>query len=170
MLVDFRLAVMEDLPQLKSMYRDIIRNMDDNKIQIWDDIYPCDFFEEDIKCGRLYLLINCGEIVSAFALCDEGLGENEVEWQNTQAKALYLDRLGVNVNHLHKGIGSLAVTKAKETAQRLGAAFLRLFVVDINKPAINLYIKSGFVRAAGVYDEVFDNGFVLHEYGYELKL
>ncbi len=168
--MDFRLAVLEDLPQLKSMYKDIIRNMDDNQIQIWDNTYPCEFLEEDITRKRLYLLLNNGEIASAFALCGNSSGENEVEWQNAQGTALYLDRLGVNVNYLHAGIGSMAVKKASETAQKLGAVYLRLFVVDINKPAINLYIKNGFVRAAGVYNEVFDDGFVLHEYGYEMKL
>lgn len=43
-------------------------------------------------------------------------------------------------------------------------------MVDINIPAIQLYKKNGFVKADGIYDEVFDDGFVLHEYGYEIKL
>ena len=60
--------------------------------------------------------------------------------------------------------------KAKEIAQTFGAEYLRLFVVDINIPAIQLYLKNGFVKADGVYDEVFDDGYVLHEYGYEIKL
>lgn len=169
-LMNFRLAVMEDLPQLKAVYKGIIQHMNDNQIPIWDEIYPCELFEEDIKRKRLYLLLNGEEIASAFALCDNSSGENEVEWQNTQAKALYLDRLGVNVRYLREGIGSLALTRAKETARKLGAAYLRLFVVDINKPAINLYIKNGFERAAGIYDEAFADGLVLHEYGYEVKL
>lgn len=52
-------------------------------------------------------------------------GANMVEWKNNQANALYLDRFGVNVN------------------------YLRLFVVDINSPAIELYQKLGFIRAGG---------------------
>ena len=56
--MDFRLAVMQDLAQLKDMYKQIVKNMDANGIQIWDDIYPCDFFEEDIKNNRLYILLN----------------------------------------------------------------------------------------------------------------
>ena len=38
--MNFRLAAMEDLPQLKQVYQDIIRNMDNHQICIWDDIYP----------------------------------------------------------------------------------------------------------------------------------
>lgn len=168
--LDFRLAVMDDLAQIKIVYKEIIKNMDDNQIQIWDDIYPCDFFEEDIKNNRLYILLNNNEVVSAFVLCDTNAAEKSVEWKSDCSKALYLDRLGVNVNYSRKGIGSLMITKAKETAKKLGAECLRLFVVDINEPAISLYSKNGFIKVDGVYDEVIDNDFVLHEYGYEIEL
>lgn len=59
---------------------------------------------------------------------------------------------------------------AKKVAKDLKAEYLRLFVVDINKPAINFYEKNGFVKASGVYYEVFDDGFELCEIGYEIKL
>lgn len=85
--MEFRLARLEDLKQLKIIYKEIIKNMNKNNIQIWDDIYPCEFFE-----------------------------------------------------------------------------------VDINKPAIRLYQKNGFTKVDGVYDEVFDDGYVLREIGYEIKL
>lgn len=47
--MEFSLALMQDLDQLKSIYKEIIKNMNENGIQIWDDIYPCEFFEDDIK-------------------------------------------------------------------------------------------------------------------------
>lgn len=168
--MDFRLAVMQDLSQLKDMYKQIVKNMNEHGIQIWDDIYPCDFFAEDIKNNRLYVLLNNGEIVSAFVLCDTNIGEKAVLWSDKHAKALYIDRLGVDVKYSKQGIASLMLSKAKEVAKVLGAEYLRLFVVDINEPAIKLYIKNGFVKAYGIYDEVFDDGFVLHEYGYEIKI
>lgn len=43
-------------------------------------------------------------------------------------------------------------------------------MVDLNIPAIKLYTKKEFVKINGVYNEVFDDGFVLHEYGYEIRL
>lgn len=168
--MDFRLATMKDLPLLKSVYKDIIQNMEKQQVCIWDDIYPCEFFAEDIQNNRLYVLCNQKEIVSAFVLDVTNSGEKSVEWQEDQCKALYLDRLGVNINYLKAGIGSLMLEKAKATARNLGAAYLRLFVVDINKPAINLYMKNGFKKVNGVYDEVIEDGFVLHEYGFETAL
>lgn len=168
--MDFRLAVMQDLSQLKDMYKQIVKNMNEQDIQVWDDIYPCEFFEEDIKNNQLYVLLNNSEIVFAFVLCNANSGENTVKWNDNHAKVLYVGRLGVNIKYSKKGIGSLMLNKAKEIAKTFGAEYLRLFVVDINKPAIQFYIKNGFVKADGVYDEIFDDGFVLHEYGYEIKL
>ena len=66
--MNFRLAVMQDLPRLKAMYEDIIQNMNNNQIQIWDDIYPCEFFDEDIKNNRLYVLYSNEELISAFSM------------------------------------------------------------------------------------------------------
>lgn len=168
--MEFRLAVMQDLEQLKDIYKEIIKNMNENGIQIWDDIYPCEFFEEDIKNNQLYILMNNSEIISAFALCDTNIGEKAVEWKDKYAKAMYIDRLGVNIKHSKKGIGSLMIAKAKEIARTLGVEYLRLFVVDINEPAIQFYHKNNFLKVNGVYDEVFDDGFVLHEFGYEIKV
>lgn len=168
--MEFRLAVTQDLEQLKSIYKEIIENMNEKGIQIWDNIYPCEFFEEDIKNNRLYHLSNNNEIISAFALCDTSTGENAVEWNDMDAKAIYIDRLGVNIKYTKKGIGSLMISKAKEITRTLGAEYLRLFVVDINEPAIQLYHKNNFVKVNGVYDEVIDDDFVLHEFGYEIKV
>ena len=168
--MDFRQAVMQDLPQLKDMYKRIIKDMNEQNIQIWDDICPCEFFEDDIKNNQLYILLNNGEIVSAFVLSDTNSGETAVEWNDNHAKAVYIDRLGVNVKYSKKGIGSLMLDKAKEIAKTLNAEYLRLFVVDINIPAIQLYTKKEFIKVNGVYNEIFDDGFVLHEHGYEIKL
>ena len=168
--MDFRQAVMQDLPQLKDMYKRIIKDMNEQNIQIWDDIYPCEFFEDNIKNNQLYILLNNGEIVSAFVLSDTNSRETAVEWNNNHAKTVYIDRLGVNVKYSKKGIGSLMLDKAKEVAKTLNAEYLRLFVVDINIPAIQLYTKKEFIKVNGVYNEIFDDGFVLHEHGYEIKL
>ena len=60
--------MMQDLEQLKAVYREIIRDMEARGIDIWDDIYPCEFFADDIKKKRLYVLSGGEEILSAFAL------------------------------------------------------------------------------------------------------
>ncbi|MFA6785191.1 MAG: GNAT family N-acetyltransferase [Sphaerochaeta sp.] len=167
--MDFRLAVMDDLPQLKSVYDKIIEAMNMSGIQIWDDVYPCEFFRADIENECLYVLVEDNEIASAFGLCNTNAGEAAVVWETPQATAVYLDRFGVNVNFLRKGIGSLMLTKARALARELGAAYVRLFVVDVNEPAINLYRKNGFDKVEGFYDEIVAPNQISHEFGFEIK-
>lgn len=168
--MEVRLAAVRDLPQIKGMYQEIIRKMEEDRLSIWDEIYPCEFFADDIREKRLYLVLENTELVSAFALCASHSGAGHVAWEADGGQALYLDRLGVNTGWQRKGIGSLALAKAKETAKALGADCLRLFVVDCNLPAIRLYEKNGFSRADGVYEEAIDESCILREYGYEIKL
>ncbi len=168
--MNYRLAVIDDLPQIIKMYKEIVKDMMNNSIEIWDDIYPCEFFEADIKNNQLYLLSNKDEIVSAFVLCNKNSGIENMEWKCNCDDILYLDRLGVNINYARKGIASFMLSQAKKTAKNSGAKYLRLFVVDTNKPAIDLYIKNGFTRVVGMYHEKIDENLTLHEYGYEVEL
>lgn len=170
MEMKFRLSNLDDLPQLKKVYIDIVQDMNEQNIEIWDEVYPCEFLEKDIRENRLYILTDKDEIVSAFALTKTNAGEAALEWTNKNNKAYYLDRLVVNKKYSKKGIGSYMLGKAKEISKNLGAEYLRLFVVDINEPAIRLYLKNGFKRVNGIYEERFDDGFVLREFGYEVRL
>lgn len=168
--MELRQARQSDLPQLKQIYQAIIAQMEEAKIAIWDEVYPIEFFPEDIEKEKLYVLMKEQEIVAAFALCDTNDGADQVEWKNIEARACYIDRLGVNVTYSRQGIGSLALQKAMELAREKGAEYLRLFVVDYNQPAIALYEKNGFQRAKGIYREVIDETLTLQEYGYEIAV
>ena len=44
--MEFRLATIHDLPQIKTVYKEIIRDMYEKHIDIWDEIYPCDFLRK----------------------------------------------------------------------------------------------------------------------------
>lgn len=168
--MELRLANINDLSQLQDIYKKLIMHMDENGIQIWDDIYPCVCFPDDMTHKRLYILVENNVILAAFSLCESCLGETCVQWKNQDAKALYLDRFGVNIDYLRKGIGSLTLQKAINLTRDKGYDYLRLFVVDVNQPAIQLYIKNGFQRVEGIYDEVIDDELVLHEYGFEMSV
>lgn len=87
-------------------------------------------------------------------------------WEQSDARAVYLDRLGARPRYAGKGLASLLLAKAREQAKAKGAQYLRLFVVDCNRPAICLYEKTAFTEPA----EQIEEGFVLREYGYEAAL
>ena len=168
--MEFRLAEAFELEEIKAMFSDLVMVMKQNGVDIWDEVYPVEFFKDDIAARRLYILKDSAGIACAFVLCGHNQGEGEVDWDDPGAKALYIDRLGVAPERSRQGIGGLALEKAKEEAAARGCVYLRLFVVDINEPAIRLYEKSGFKRADGIYQEIIDQDLTLNEYGYEIKI
>lgn len=169
--MDFRLARISDLPKLKAVYKKIIDIMHTNNIPIWDEIYPCEFFRDDIENNCLYVLVEENDdIVAAFALCESNAGENYVKWENAHDKALYLDRFGVNVGYSRQGVGSIMLKHAITLAKQKNAKYLRLFVVDMNKPAINAYLKNGFRQVDGIYEEKINDDLTLREYGFEIEV
>lgn len=164
-----RLARTDDLPQLRVVFDEIIENMNRQNIEIyWDEVYPYNYFVKDIEKKHLYILEDNGVIAAAFAVSDSFDNTDGVQWQNNDAKAAYLERLGVNVKYRHKGVSSEALSGAVAVAASQGAEYLRLFVVDVNIPAVKLYEKFGFGRADGLYYEPVDD-FFLPELCYEIK-
>lgn len=168
--VYLRLAHMNDLPKLKLIYKKIVDHMNENHLQIWDEIYPCEFLGDDIVNDRLYVLVEDKDILGAFALCSSNAGAKYINWEDQQANAFYIDRLVVNIDYLRQGIASLMLNKAMEILKDKNVKYLRLFVVDVNEAAIHLYRKNGFIQMDGIYDEVVDKDFVLHEYGFEMVI
>jgi hypothetical protein len=61
------------------VYTGIIEQMERDGLQIWDEIYPNEFFAADIEQQQLYVLER-GGIAGAFALCAEDPGEEQVAW------------------------------------------------------------------------------------------
>lgn len=168
--MNIRLAKKEDLNELKKMYTSIVNEMNKNGIYIWNNYYPFEEFENDIENSRLYLLIDNNIICAAFALFDDIDGSDCFNWENNQSNALYISRLGVNVNFLRKGIGSQAIKYAKEICNKKNAEYLRLTVVNDNMPAISLYIKNGFNKVTGMYTEYSASlDRTINEVGFEIK-
>ena len=44
--MNLRLANIDDLQQIKDMFREKVDNMNKNNINIWDEIYPCEIFKK----------------------------------------------------------------------------------------------------------------------------
>ena len=170
--MNLRLATQKDLPLLKNIFDKIVDNLNKNKINIyWSEWYPYEEFEIDISNNNLYVLEKDNNIVAAFGLYDNSAGQECFSWQDSQAKAKYLARVGVNVDYLRQGVASRIIDYAKDIVKKQGVEYLRLQVVNVNIPAINLYKKQGFVQVAGKYQEYLDwNGETITEYGFELKI
>lgn len=164
-----RLATIKDLPELKALFSSITAELDKNGISIWDDVYPYCAFPDDIKRDSFFVLEESGKLISAFALCPPQEDEGSIVWENSESKGIYIYRLGVAPDCLKKGIGSYMIKEAQRIAKERGGEYLRLLVVDFNKPAIAFYLKNGYTKAQGYYMNYL-NDLVLKEYGYEIKL
>ena len=169
--METRLATQNDLPVLKTTFEKIVEKMNNDGICIWNEFYPYEEFEQDIKNKNLYVITNQNNIVAAFGLYPKVCGSESFEWECSNCKALYIARVGVNTNNLRQGIASEIINQAKIIAKQHGVIYLRLNVVEINKPAIELYQKNGFKKVNGTYKEFSPTlNKTLCEYGYELKI
>lgn len=164
------LAKQEDLKCIKDIYIKIVNNMISNGITIWNNYYPIEVFEEDIKNNNLYLLKDNNSILGAFVMYEHKDIEKDVEWSDINSKAYLLNRVGVNVDYLRKGIGQKLVEEACNLAKEKNAKYLRLLVCQENTPAIKLYEKCNFKRVNGIHEEKIREDYSIFEYAYEKEL
>ncbi len=164
------LAKLDNLKEINDMYTKIIEVMYANNIKIWNEYYPNEVFESDIENENLYLLKDNDKIVGAFAMFPHTELEDGVEWEDEDAKAYVITRLGVNVDYLRQGIGERLVSEAIKLAKEKGAGYLRLLVCEENVPAIKLYEKCEFKKLNGIHEERIRADFSLNEYGFEMRL
>ena len=82
--MELRLANKKDLPYLKIMFKKIINNMAENNIKIWNKYYPFEEFKDEIEQERLYLLVQEGDIVSAFVLFENIEGQENFNWKEAK--------------------------------------------------------------------------------------
>ena len=165
--MEFRKAEERDLPAIKTMYEAIVADMNSKGVCIWHDGYPYPVFCEEVPEGKLYVLTEGEEILSAISILDSHEGMNRVRWKEPDAPAIYMSRLGVSVSHRREGIAKKTLNAALALARERGGRYLRLFAVDSNYPAIAMYEKYGFSGAEGMFVEYLDDGRVSHEYGFE---
>ena len=164
------LAKQEDLKYIKDIYIKIVNNMISNGITIWNNYYPIEVFEQDIKNNNLYLLKDNNSILGAFVMYEHKEIEKDVEWSDINSKAYLLNRVGVNVDYLRKGIGQKLVEEACNLAKEKKAKYLRLLVCQENTPAIKLYEKCNFKRVNGIHEEKIREDYSIFEYAYEKEL
>ena len=166
----FRKSNIEDLSKLYDMYAKIVEKVQSNNLCMWNQYYPSMCLEDDVKEKRLYLLEENDEIMAACAVSPLNEAENKIEWKDPLAKALYVERLGVNVDYQRRGIASLLVKNVEQFAKENEYGYVRLFVVNQNEPARKLYEKNGFQKIEGLYKHCVTEETTLLEQAYELTL
>lgn len=161
-----RLATVDDLDQILNLIKLTIAKLTEDKITIWDEVYPAQFIPEEISQNRLYVSFLDDVLISCFALNHQNRGSDKVMWPTQSDKAIYLDKFCVHPLYQNKGFGRKVIDSALQISDELGFEVLRLFVVDFNTPALNFYDKLHFSKANGLfYDQIEERH--LTEIGYE---
>lgn len=166
-----RLAKEKDFEEISQMFAKIIEHMNSQNIKIWDKNYPFLEIENDIKRKNFYIITANETIIAGFALTHTAKSQECFEWSCDDQDAIFLARVGVNVNNLRQGLGTKVIEYAKDLSKQKGFKYLRLMVSGINKPAINFYHKNNLNKVAGEYYKYFPaQNKNLKGFGFEIKL
>jgi len=111
----------------------------------WSQEYPSrEEFDADTANGWLYCLKEGGDIIAVISIGDFGeLGSIGIPWSVTH-KPCEMARIGVAPRHVGKGVGTLVLNRAIDTARGLGFDGIRLLVSPQNQPAVAMYRRAGF--------------------------
>lgn len=167
--MEFRQAKQDDLLPLLRMYEKIIQKMNAEGIQSGMMYIPVRILRE-ISKNRRFFVAQEGDSLQRDLLCAIPT-TGRMQWIGQSRRPAPVTWIVWGQPGVRRaGRGGQMLSYAMALARQKGAAYLRLFVVDCNLPAIGLYRKSGFVQAGGVYEEQIDKDLSLREYGFEIRL
>ena len=166
--MEIKLAIKDDLSQIKEILNAVIENLDNNNISIWNKYYPYEAYAEDIDENRLYLLKEKNEIIGLISLLPQSIHEDDFKWG--KGRALFISRFVINLNYQRMGYAKYFLDEIIKIAKDKKADMLRLTVVKINKPAVSFYEKYGFKKVYGIYQNPQITKCDNTEFGYELKI
>ena len=148
----FRLAEMNDFPDVIRIFKQAVALMCSQGIFQWDELYPSEKqLLEDIKNWHMYLLTKGGNIISAVVINEEQPEEYEkAGWEYKSGRTAVLHRLCVDPAYQNMGYGSMTVKNAEHILKEMGYTAVRLDAFSQNPFALKLYASLGYKRAGEV--------------------
>lgn len=153
MKLNFRKAVMEDLPEILLLYKAVVQNMISSGINQWSDEYPNrEVLYEDIAKSELVVATFDKKIVSAFVV-NEFADEDyyKAAWQYPDLRWCVVHRLCVSPHYHRQGIATAVMQYVEESAKLQGYESIHLDTFSGNPKALSLYHKLSFVDVGEVY-------------------
>lgn len=146
--MDIRMASEKDLEAIVDLCKECSRNMMENSIDQWDEIYPNQkIFLDDIKNNSLYLALsdNVADITGCIVFNEYQDPEyQEIPWQYTGDKIGVVHRLMVHPKYEGKGIAQSLVKHIEDLARNRNYQAIRLDTFTRNPRAVNFYHKLGY--------------------------
>ena len=148
----YRTATPDDLPEILSLRREVIRGLEEEGLFIWDDEYPSEpLFAEDIQGGRARLLVS-GERVLGFAalgVAEEEFGEGVFDVPGLMT----FSRLMVRKEFRGMGGGRALVGSLLQELKEQGAPGVGILVHPVNAGALRFYGKLSFEDLGPIRNE-----------------
>ncbi len=159
-------ATLEQLEQLKILYKKTVNDMKQQNLFIWDDYYPSEVIEGDIINQELFILKEHNTIVSSIVLCLNHTAKESFEWSLVNS-SLYIERFVVDPLFKRQGLAHKMIDSVVDFAKEKGIKRIRLLVVDFNEPALSFYKQYGFIQVNGIHQEIIDENTVFNELAFE---
>jgi ribosomal protein S18 acetylase RimI-like enzyme len=145
-----RLAQMEELEALHAIVKDATKQMDEQGIPQWDDVYPDkETVTQDIERREMYVIEQNGRAAGIIVINEEQPPEYAaVPWMYA-GRALVVHRLTIAPAHQRSGLATRLMDLAEATAVAQRYDCVRLDAFMQNPAAVSLYEKRGY-RKAGI--------------------
>lgn len=145
-IMDYRLGTLEDIDSIVALIQDAVKEMERNEIYQWDNIYPNrKDFEEDIKKGTLYIVMDGRDLVALYVISREyDEAYEKCEWKNSDEGSFILHRFCVSPKFQNRGFGKKILNHIEDQIKLMGYSSVRLDVFTENPYALRLYRNNGY--------------------------
>lgn len=150
--IRFRLAEIEDLPEVCAMVDRVKQSFREDGSEQWDEHYPTTaILEGDIRRGEMSLGLEEGKLAAVYTLNDSFAPEYKGgRWAEPEEPYCVLHRLCVDPSLQGRGVGRAAMDEVEAQAARMGARYVRLDYLSINEKAKRLYEKRGYAPVGAI--------------------
>jgi len=150
--MNIRVANIKDFPTVFSLVETVIEDMNRQKIDQWDDIYPNEeVLKSDIENNSLYVIEKADKITGITVLNEHQEAEyKNIIWKYSGGNVLVVHRLSVHPDFQGQGIARELMKFAEHYAEENRYDLIRLDAFKNNQNAVSLYEKAGYHLAGTV--------------------
>jgi Acetyltransferases len=143
-----RIATMEDLDNINSLFQDVIDDIHNVKrINMWNTEYPFCQFEHDIKRNEMYVIEVGNKVIGSVVLSEyDEPNYHAINWTSNKKKWFSINKLAILPSEQGKGYAKMAMDYIDDYAVKNNYETIRLTVHKDDIYAITLYEKYGFKK------------------------
>lgn len=146
-------AKISDLDQLHVLTRSCAKNMIENGIFQWNEMYPSkEVLQKDIELQQIWKLEEIGIVIGIIVLTEiEDAAYKNVKWLTKNDKNLYIHRLAILPNFQGKGYAQKLMNFAENYASKNKYSSIRLDTFSQNKRNQLFYEKGKYIKLENIY-------------------